>query len=160
MGIKQYVPSTVCLKCDGCCRVDLATSPWRPRVGEHEPLSEHADAQGYLTTKPLHERHQCQFFNPSDFTCTVYDKRPFECALYPFVLSNEDGEIKCYMHLACPHIQDTLNSDTLNRYTSYLHDWFSSKSVNLWFQENGRLLHDYRHAQIELHYVFTLPFHQ
>lgn len=154
--IKQYVPSEECLKCEGCCRFDLATSPWRPKVGEAEPLADKTDAQGYLITKPLGARHQCEYFNPINFSCSVYDKRPFECALYPFILSREDGVIKCYVHLACPYVQDNLNSERYKRYCAYLRDWFTSKSVHLWLADNGRLLHDYRHAAIELEYLFTV----
>lgn len=154
--IKQFVPSEVCLKCDGCCRFDLPTSPWRPKVGESEAMAHETDQDGYLTTKPLNERHQCRFFKADDFTCTAYQQRPFECSLYPFVLSKEDNEIKCYVHLACPYVQDNLDSARLRRYKIYLEDWFSSKSVKAWLEENTRMLHDYRHAQIELEYIFTL----
>ncbi len=158
MAIKQYVPSAVCLKCDGCCRFDLSDSPWRPRVGEAESLADATDLKGYLPTKPLGERHQCVYFNATDFTCGVYEQRPFECALYPFVLSLEDNVIKCYVHLACPHVLDTLRDPKFTHYVAYLQDWFQSKSVRLWLEDNRRLLHDYRHAAAELDYVLTVSY--
>jgi Fe-S-cluster containining protein len=35
-NFKQFVPSNVCLKCDGCCRFKESDSRWRPYIGLSE----------------------------------------------------------------------------------------------------------------------------
>lgn len=158
MAIKQFVPSHVCLKCEGCCRFNLDQSPWRPKLGDIEGLAAQAQKDGYLDTVAVGEKHHCKYFNHADFTCGVYDQRPFECALYPFILSYEDNVIKCYVHLACPFVQDNLNNDLYKRYSAYLRDYVSTGTFQLWLKENTRLLHDYRHAKDELMHLFDLSF--
>lgn len=157
MSIKSLVPSEVCLACEGCCRYDLANSPWRPKVGEAEPLRSSADSDGYLPTRPLLHRHACQFFRAEHGTCIKYNQRPFECALYPGVISKEDDMLVCYVHLACPYVQDPANERRVEKYKAYMRDWFQSHSVKAWLSENEGLLHDYRHAKDELELVFKIP---
>lgn len=157
MAIKQFVPSDVCLKCEGCCRFNLADSPWRPKLGNSEVLAKQTDSQGYLSTQLKKGKHQCVYFNDKDSTCLAYDHRPFECALYPFIFSIEDGIVKCYAHFACPFMQEQMDTDLFKRYNAYLQDYVSTGTFRLWLKENTRLLHDYRHAKDELIYLFDLP---
>ena len=128
--LKQFVPSNVCLKCDGCCRFQLSDSPWRPKTGQME-LQEGIDEAGYLKTVKEGNHHQCVFFNKIDHTCQVYSKRPFECESYPFVVSKENEDIKVYMHLACPYIQDREVSVELQDYVVYLKGFFKESSTKM-----------------------------
>ena len=36
VSLKQFVPSEVCLKCNGCCRYKQADSVWRPKLGQKD----------------------------------------------------------------------------------------------------------------------------
>src|ERR1700685_2495848 len=93
--LKQFVPSEVCLKCDGCCRYKSADSIWRPKLGadDRENLaalitaSDVLDDQDYVKTIQNCGKHFCQFLNQADNTCGIYTKRPFECSFYPFIIS-------------------------------------------------------------------------
>jgi uncharacterized protein len=153
--LKQFVPSSVCLKCEGCCRFLLSDSPWRPKTGQGE-LTEGIDIEGYVKTVPQDSHHQCGYFNKTDSTCTIYEKRPFECSLYPFVVSGEGPHIKVYMHLACPYVQEKEVSVELQNYIGYLKDYFSQGSTKAFLRDNSRLLHDYSAFEAELKFLFMI----
>jgi Fe-S-cluster containining protein len=153
--LKQFVPSQVCLSCEGCCRFLLSDSPWRPKTGEQE-APEGVDQLGYVKTTPQGEHHQCIFFSKKDGTCGIYSKRPFECALYPFVVSGTDHGVKVYMHLACPYIQEKEISPELQDYISYLQDYFKQPSTKAFLKSNRRLLHDYSPFENELKFLFNI----
>ncbi len=153
--LKQFVPSSACLKCDGCCRFRLSDSPWRPKAGEQE-LQEGTDSQGYVKTIPQAGHHQCIFFNKTDNTCEIYVQRPFECALYPFVLSQTAKGLEVYAHLACPYIQDQEQSPQLQEYVTYLKEFFGLPRIRSFLEINGSLLHDYTSFQQELKFLFTI----
>ncbi len=154
-SLKQFVPSSVCLKCDGCCRFNLNDSPWRPKVGEEE-LAQGIDKEGYLQTIVQGNHHQCTFFNKKDNTCGVYSKRPFECALYPFIVSGHGGGVEVYMHLACPYIQDKESSPEIEEYVLYLRNFFEQPSTKSFLRSNSRLLHDYSAFKEELKFLFSV----
>lgn len=153
--LKQFVPSSVCLKCDGCCRFQLSDSPWRPKVGEQE-ISHGVDTKGYVQTIASGDHQQCVFFNKADNTCGVYERRPFECSLYPFILSQTQQGIKVYVHLACPHVQDNETKENFKEYVSYLTAFFSQPQTKDFLKNNSRLLHDYSHFGQELKFLFDI----
>ncbi len=153
--LKQFVPSDVCLKCDGCCRFNLADSPWRPKAGDQE-LLHGVDPQGYLKTVWEGSHHQCIHFNPKDHTCGIYGQRPFECSLYPFILSKTNQEIKMFVHLACPYVQEQETKESLSQYISYMETFFLQPSIKVFLKNNSRLLHDYSPFEAELRFLFNV----
>ncbi len=150
--LKQFVPSSVCLKCDGCCRFKSADSAWRPKDSQKE----FTDDQNFITTIQDCGNHLCRFFNKSDSTCRVYDQRPFECALYPFVLSRAVQGVRVYVHLACPHIQETQASPALGEYVDYLKEFFCGDKTRNFLANNAFLIHDYSPFAMELQHLFTI----
>ena len=165
MNLKQFVPSSVCLKCDGCCRFQSADSPWRPKWdGTIANISrpdgrghrEFTDDQNYVTTIQDCGQHLCRFFNKGDSTCRIYHDRPFECALYPFILSKEAEANKLYVHLSCPYIQDTEGTDMFNGYVEYLKSYFHRGDVLDFLKRNAFLTHDYSAFRGELQFLFDL----
>jgi uncharacterized protein len=152
MNLKQFVPSNVCLKCEGCCRFQSENSMWRPKWDKREFI----DDQDYVTT--IHEcgQHLCRFFNKGDSSCHTYHDRPFECELYPFLLSKTSDGIKVFVHLACPYVQEHQADPALEEYVSYLREFFAQSSTVDFLKRNSRLLHDYTPVTVELQYLFTL----
>ena len=153
--LKQFVPSNVCLKCDGCCRFQLSDSPWRPKVGEQE-LKEGVDPEGYLKTIPQGGHHQCTHFNQTDNTCGVYSKRPFECALYPFIISSSSRGVEVYVHLACPYVQENEIKPEMQEYILYLKNFLNQLPTKAFLTNNSRLLHDYTPFNNELKFLFRI----
>jgi Fe-S-cluster containining protein len=164
LSLKQFVPSDVCLKCDGCCRYKEADSVWRPKLGQEEKagLAELItaggvlDKQGYIKTIQKCGEHFCRFLNNTDNTCGIYTKRPFECSLYPFVLSRTPDAVKVYVHLSCPYVQDHLSHKDFQDYVAYLKEFFHRLDISDFLSRNQDMLHDYSAYVSELLYLFDL----
>ena len=153
--LKQFVPSSVCLKCEGCCRFNLSDSPWRPKAGQLERI-EKTDNQGYLTTKANEGKHQCVYFESKDNSCQIYANRPFECALYPFILSKTTNAVEVYVHLACPYVQEKELVREFDDYVTYLKETLNNQEFLEFINKNSRMLHDYSSFIRELKYLFDL----
>ena len=160
--LKQFVPSSVCLQCDGCCRFKDEKSPWRPRLGKVDVnelalqlTDSSVDDRAYLNTIQECGRHFCQFFRSSDSSCRVYEQRPFECSLYPFILSKVEGKVKVYVHLACPYVQDHQDKQ-VDEYGAYLRELLNQTATQEFLTRNQDLFHDYTSFEIELKYLFDI----
>lgn len=167
--LKQFVPSEVCLACEGCCRFLDANSCWRPKISDKEksaalipgkkavvfPASVVEEDQA-LQTIPWKGKHICYFFNPNHNTCGIYSHRPFECRLYPFVVTGSKGRTAVSVHLACPNIQERRNSLEFDSYVSYLKTYFVQKSVTRFMRTYGLLNHTYAGHELEFEELFLL----
>lgn len=166
--LQQFVPSAVCLTCDGCCRFKEAESLWRPRLVQEEiklaarqGLAERIftpvlSADGRIRTHCSHGEHLCSFFNPSDHTCRIYQARPFECRLYPFILNKMNQQIVVCVHLHCPYIQAAEASPQFQEYAAYLKEYFSHRDVREFLKRNPTLISDYSAYQNELRELFVI----
>ncbi|MDE2223359.1 MAG: YkgJ family cysteine cluster protein [Candidatus Omnitrophica bacterium] len=166
LSLMPFVYSEVCLKCKGCCRYKAGDSPWRPKLGEGEAPSlaqaitggDVLDEKGYIKTIQSCGEHFCRFLNQADNTCGIYAKRPFECLLYPFVLSQTPEGVKVYVHLSCPYVQDHLPRKDFESYVSYLKEFFRQEDVRAFLARNKALFHDYSAYAPELLHLFDLSF--
>ena len=154
MTLKQFVPSEVCLQCDGCCRYKEADSIWRPNVGQDERIGL---AAGYIKTIQARGEHFCRFLNREDNTCGIYTKRPLECSLYPFIISSQTPDaVKVYAHLSCPYVQDHLSRADFDAYVAYLKEFFHREETKEFLSRNKAMFHDYSFYVPELLHVFDL----
>jgi len=166
MVLKQFVPSQVCLKCDGCCRWRQGDSIWRPKLGmsDQESLADQItgnialDKEGYIKTVPASTGHVCRFLNSSDNTCRVYARRPWECLTYPFILARTPDAVKVYAHLSCPYVQDHQPSEEFDAYVDDLKGFFSRRDVREFLTDNKAMFHDYTPYAGELLYLFDVSF--
>ncbi len=138
--LRPWVPSRVCLACDGCCRFDSADSVWRPRVEPEErgdpALSAHGPAaDGRLETAEYGGRTICIFFHPGARACAVYPHRPFECRLYPFLLTRRHGRLRLCVHLNCPFVEEFRGTASYRDYVAYLREYFRRADVRRVFLE-------------------------
>ncbi len=170
-NLKQFVPSEVCLKCDGCCRFKEPGSVWRPRVSKDEAQNtkrpdlltkiftkERVDSKGFLKTTACkgEEHFCCSFFNPKENTCTIYQHRPFECKLYPFVMTKKDSRPVLSVHLTCPHIERNRHSPDFEIYTHDLKGFFARADVKNFLESNPELFGEYPGYEHELEYLFDI----
>ena len=168
--MKQYLSSEVCLSCEGCCRFDKEKSDWRPKVGKSEEKSilenltldkkiivkELVEKGGYLKDKLCHGMYHCTFFNSEDTTCGIYHNRPFECRLYPFVLTRWNEKSAVCVHLPCPYIQKTKGSLEYDQYVLYLKDFFKKQEVEALLKNNSHLFGQYLGYESDLEHVFDV----
>ncbi len=170
-NLNQFVPSEVCLQCDGCCRFKEENSAWRPKMAKEEITQlrktgladlilskEIFSKEGSIKTVSCRGEHLCSFFNSHDHTCRIYHSRPFECELYPFLLTRKEGRMAVYVHLMCPFIQQKRATQDFDDYVVYLKKFFQEQEVLAFLKRNPDLASDYSDYQEELEYFFILPF--
>lgn len=168
-GMKQFVPSGVCLSCDGCCRFKEQDSRWRPKIAAEEKeavslpglagkiFAAHVVGQdGHIAAVPCHGLFVCHFFDPKDNTCGIYHARPFECQLYPFLLSREEGRPAVFAHLNCPYVQKNWGTALYKEHVAWLKIFFQRAEVRNFIKRNPGLIADYSPYRQELGYVFTV----
>ncbi len=166
-GLKQIVPSDICLQCEGCCRFESDTTEWRPLVCQEErvrTMNEEAtevpfsiqtvDAFGYLhATRCGGECFPCQYFSMTDYSCAVYNRRPFECALYPFVFYRKGEERWLSVHLPCPYVRDQLHTEEFQGHIRFMKEWLVNPGIQQFLRRNPSVFHEYSGFEHELAHV-------
>ena len=56
------------------------------------------------------ENGNCIFLDDNTMRCTIYNKRPLECVLYPFLLDFDKNVVNVKLDKNCPNLQ-TLSFD-------------------------------------------------
>lgn len=129
--IKQILPSKFCLECQGCCRFNSSESIWSPRILKEEikdflknNLPPALLSQDSLKIRLIPFREQnnflCPFLILENNKCKIYDFRPFECQLYPFLFNRKDNRVYLAVDLKCPFIKENLEKQNFKEYTQYL----------------------------------------
>lgn len=149
-ALKQFVPSDVCLKCDGCCRFKEEKSAWRPKVTAEERADmifspsvgsifsrRSVDKEERIVTRPCASGHHCTFLHEDGHTCRIYGDRPLECSLYPFVLSRRGSELDVSAHLSCPYVQEHWKTKAFNEHVHFLQKYFEQTDVANFFRRNS-----------------------
>ena len=151
--IKQFVPQDFCLKCQGCCRFKEASSVWSPCLLDEEIqelldknsafASLSADRRIQPIPNPKQDGFICPFLNIEDNKCKIYDLRPFECQLYPFLISIRDKKVLLTLDLNCPYAKENLNSGAFKDYTDYLSTFLNSAKQKNILKNNPQIIHAY-----------------
>lgn len=151
--IKQFIPSGVCLKCQGCCRFSQADSVWLPCLLDEEiqdllerkipPAFMSADRKICPAGNPAGEGFICAFLNIQDNRCKIYDFRPFECQLYPFLLSLRNKKVLLTVDLNCPYAKEHLNTKEFKEYADYLTDFLNSGNQLAILKNNPQIIQAY-----------------
>ena len=97
-----------------------------------QPLP-HPDGEGFL----------CAFFNLQDNRCKIYDFRPFECQLYPFLINLRGRKVILTVDLNCPYIKEKLESKELKEYTAYLVSFLNEPSQLRMLKDNPQIIQAY-----------------
>lgn len=151
--IKQFIPQDVCLKCQGCCRFQDPGSVWSPCLLDEEIqefldksfafVSISADRRIQPIPNPDQEGFVCPFLNIKDNKCQVYDFRPFECQLYPFLISIRDKKVLLTLDPNCPYARQKLNSKEFKDYTDRLTAFLNSAKQKRTLKDNPQIIQAY-----------------
>lgn len=160
-NIPIFVSNEICLACEGCCRVRHPKSPWRPKAAKEklkESISrDDVDELGYIKVKSFQEQYSCMFLNLTNNKCKIYAQRPFECQLYPFLLTkNNKGEISVSVHLSCPYILDVDGTDFFDKYVLNLKQYFTNQEVCDFIKNNKFLAGSYFGYELEIRELFKV----
>ena len=151
--IKQFIPQEVCLKCQGCCRFKEQDSVWSPCLLDEEiqnfldknipPACLSLDKKLIPLPNPQGEGYICSFFDVQGNKCKIYEFRPFECQLYPFLISLRNKKVLLTVDLNCPYIKEKINSKEFKEYTDYLTNFLNSPKQLELLKDNPHIIRAY-----------------
>ncbi|MDD5356450.1 MAG: YkgJ family cysteine cluster protein [Candidatus Omnitrophica bacterium] len=173
MQLKQLVPESFCLSCDVCCRFSEGYTVWSPLFTEAEIkhlvnkdilppsifTSPRPEADG---NKVKHEHRTrrinlvaykdyfiCPCFRPEDKKCRIYEDRPFECRLYPFLLVNRGGKFYMAQDTKCPYLRSA-QQEEIDSYVNYLQEALQADEARMFLKNSPQLFADYPAADLKL----------
>ncbi len=151
--IEQILPQEVCLKCRGCCRFKKINSAWSPCLLDEEiqDLLDKdipgafisADKKLLLVQNPQGEDFVCPFLNIKDNKCKIYGLRPFECQLYPFLISLRQGKVILTLDLNCPYVNKHLKDTDVKKDTYSLIAFLNSPACLKTLKDNPQIIQAY-----------------
>ncbi|MFH1202458.1 MAG: YkgJ family cysteine cluster protein [Candidatus Omnitrophota bacterium] len=155
--LKQLVPEKVCLKCDICCRFPEKETVWSPVLSKDE--AEQIRAKDLAKIKVTDNNgfelissdggYICPCLSAKDNRCKIYEFRPFDCQLYPFVLTSDGQKISLAADLKCPFIFKGIESGSFkkdldfSRYIQYLNNLLNSSHTLDYISKNPQLVGNY-----------------
>lgn len=152
--IKQLIPQEFCLKCQGCCRFFKQDSVWSPCLLDEE-IQALIDREGIPSASitvdkkllsvpaPDQDGFICPFLDCASNKCKIYELRPFECQLYPFLLTLRNKKVILTIDLNCPYAKGILNTKDLQEYTRYLNGLLNSRRQITILKDNPQIIQAY-----------------
>ena len=156
--IKQFVPSEFCIKCRGCCRFKEAGSVWSPCLLDEE-IQDLLDKPGIPAASISIDRRiqpianpngvdfLCPFLETLENKCKIYDSRPFECQLYPFLINLRKDKVLLTVDLNCPYVYEQINSQQSKEYIVYLTQYLNSASLLSMLKDNPQIIQAYEEVR-------------
>ncbi|MFA5150039.1 MAG: YkgJ family cysteine cluster protein [Candidatus Omnitrophota bacterium] len=151
--IKQFVPEESCLKCQGCCRFKEMDSAWVPCLLEEEaqdligkdipPAYINMQRKIRPVPNPRGEGFICAFFESRDNKCRIYNMRPFECQLYPFLINLRHQKVILTIDLNCPYVNGKINTREFKEYAEYLAAYLNSSEQLEILKDNPQIIQAY-----------------
>ena len=151
--LKQFVPDDFCLKCQGCCRFKEVDSVWLPCLLDEEAqdLIDKDIPAAYINIKrqilpvcnPKGEGFICAFLESASNKCKIYSSRPFECQLYPFLISMRNKKVLLTVDLNCPFIAEKINTAEFKEHANYLTTFLNSPKQLRMLKGNPQILQAY-----------------
>lgn len=155
--IKQFVLGRVCIKCQGCCRFMEADSVWQPLLleNEAEALAKRKklaccitrDKKICLIPFKNQDIFHCAFFDVCKNKCKIYLKRPFDCQLYPFLISRNGKKVFLSVDPNCPFINENIKNKSFQKYAGYLAKLLTSKKYRGILKNNPLVIQCYPEAK-------------
>lgn len=134
-SVQQMVPQEWCLACRRCCRFpateDVQTPAfsaievaWARDAGASSAWFRPAAAAPSHDVQlvPLENGYRCPALEPSTHRCQIYDARPLDCRLYPFVVTRDATRRRLLLAVdtQCPYVQHLGPSRVIRDYGGYL----------------------------------------
>ena len=156
--IKQFVPSEFCIQCKGCCWFKEADSVWSPCLLDEE-IQEVLDKKDIpVASISINRRIQpianpggadfvCPYLGIPDNKCKIYEIRPFECQLYPFLINLRKGKVLLTVDLNCPYVYENINSRQAKDYIIYLTGYLNSPKQIKMLKSNPQIIQAYEEVR-------------
>jgi Fe-S-cluster containining protein len=145
--IPSFVPSEVCLRCQGCCRFSEARSSWSPNLTKEERQA--FPGTGYkLALEARGDGFICSQFDPGSSECRRYAERPLECRLYPFVVHRKAGLAYLAVDRNCPFVEESYSSPFFSGILDAYRALCGSEEFRSLVRDNPQIVQDYGDVEI------------
>lgn len=156
--MEQIIPPGACLSCQGCCRFASSQGSW---VAKLLPAEQRQLGHAHNSVPLIHEAAQglwfCAYLRRTDNTCRVYERRPLECRLYPFVLNRHaDGCVYLAYDPNCPCAREQTSSPAWQDYALRLAAALRAPGLRSQLEQAEYLLNAYEGA-VDCAYLFGGP---
>ena len=121
-AIEQIIPAGYCLNCRYCCRFSHDRGPWLPYLMADEKKTL-GDCDVIPCAPGESGKYRCRHLAPGPNTCGVYDTRPLECRLYPFLLNARDSRRFLSVDENCPFVAEHGKDEAFKAYAIRLRHW-------------------------------------
>ncbi|MCM8762835.1 MAG: YkgJ family cysteine cluster protein [Candidatus Omnitrophica bacterium] len=149
--LKQFIPKNFCLNCQGCCRYANIRSKWSPFLLNEEielfkkkkiPVSLRPHTKKIKLIRLLSASREvvCPFLEVFSNRCKIYNLRPFDCRLYPFLLRKIKNKIYLAIDTNCPYVQKTFRQEEFNNYVDRLARFLKQPKIKKLIQCNPRII--------------------
>jgi uncharacterized protein len=152
--IRQFVSSQQCAQCHGCCRFKEEDSVWLPSLlnSEIELLLSQGLPQTMISPDkkmrvvPFNKENTflCALCNSEENKCKIYDIRPLECQLYPFLLCRQESKVYLAVDTNCPGVEGKIKSAEFQAYTAYLLELLQSPLYIQILKDNPQIVQAYQ----------------
>ncbi|MCM8798724.1 MAG: phosphatidylglycerol lysyltransferase domain-containing protein [Candidatus Omnitrophica bacterium] len=151
--IPQLIPQEICLKCENCCRFSEEFSPWSPYIlkGERECFNSQEVLPFFIKSYGINLKLKkekdffvCPFFDLAYKKCSLYALRPFDCALYPFILFYHQNysQVLLGIDLQCPYLS-TLKKEVLFNFALRIKKIVEEEILEMIYEHPGVIM-DYQ----------------
>lgn len=162
-GFPQLVPSSVCLRCDVCCRFPDPDSPLRPYFTDEEiseavtggldgrVFPDRSGCQVTVLPDPQGEGFLCPAFEKQSGTCRIYDRRPLDCLIYPLAMmwNAEHDEVVLGWDVKCPFMQEQ-QADSIRAHSDRIEELLRRADVLKKIANHPRLIGSFQEDVIIL----------
>jgi Fe-S-cluster containining protein len=165
----EFITPEECLKCKVCCRFSDIKTDFRPYLDSKEvqDLScytkkiylPHIDnRRGTRIIPQKKDGFICPFFNLEKNSCSIYEKRPFDCRLYPFVVmeNKERNGIVVGADISCHSIRNAIGKYGFQKYVNYLQNHFAGYLIE-YIEKNPFFVMEYQDCVQELFLLKSFP---
>jgi Fe-S-cluster containining protein len=159
--MRQIVHHEQCKRCRECCRFRANRQDFAPiftveelqairevreSLPEFLPFKETTNVYQIRLKEAEHSDpaypYVCPFLDEENYQCTIYDVRPFDCRIWPFiVLKNDEGKISLqhFTGNACLALQEVSPED-FREYEAYMEKLVSSSSFLEFLKRHPELI--------------------
>ena len=120
-----------CSACPGFCCSSKTRAILTPEEGEFfkDYAEEVQTSHGTLKVLKQKNNGKCIFYDENTHVCSIYEKRPFDCRMYPYVIAYRNNKVEFLLDdTYCPRIQDC----THEKVESDQQQW-ESQHLPLWW---------------------------
>jgi len=106
---------------------------------------------------PKGEGFLCAFLDADSNKCKIYQMRPFECQLYPFLINLRNNKVVLTVDLNCPYVQENINKKEFKEYAGYLAAYLNSPEQLEILTDNPQIIQAYEDVRDVIELKFPGP---